>query len=83
MQRRLGKKTMKFKKDNEKRKDKHHDEAMPHTCILRLLPEEQERYFGYIKKHQEGKWVPKIDKNYYRRVSKYELDSRSVDWAAL
>lgn len=31
----------------------------------------------------QGPYDPKTDTNYYRRISKYDLDARSVDWQAL
>ena len=49
-----------------------------HTCILRVTEQG-----GYDFTKKKGKFDPKIDNNFYRKVSKYDLDSMSVDWTKL
>lgn len=52
---------------------------MPHTCILRLNPEELEKYEKF-KLSKIDQYTKQGDVNDYRRVSKYELDNMTVDW---
>lgn len=70
-------------KQMEEQKQKEAEmQYMPHTCILRLNPEELEKYENF-KRSKIDEFTKKEDTNLYRRVSKYELDNMTVDWQKL
>ena len=49
-----------------------------HTCILRVT---EQQGMDFMKK--KGQFEPNTDNNFYRKISKYDLDSMSVDWKRL
>ena len=49
-----------------------------HTCILRVT---EQSGVDFTKK--KGRFDPKTDINFYRKISKYDLDSMNVDWKRL
>lgn len=65
-----------------KRWNKRENESPPqivmHTCYLRVKEQQ-----GMDFKKPLGKYDAKVDANFYRKISKYDIDSLNVDWQGL
>ena len=70
------------KKLEAERRQKEDFKQLPHSCILRLVENEGDKFWNY-KQSKIDKFSKKEDTNMYRRLSKYDLDSMNIDWKKL
>mmetsp|Transcript_15758 Transcript_15758/g.24257 ORF Transcript_15758/g.24257 Transcript_15758/m.24257 type:complete len:110 (+) Transcript_15758:1181-1510(+) len=56
----------------------------PHTCIYRYTNfEMQNAYLTEVEMERQRKGLVREDVNFYRKVSKYDLDRFSINWRDL